>query len=168
MPGRDPGRLSETRAPGLCLPAFCHPAPHTPDVRKRHGSVDKVFYQSFAALLNLAFDLRPAQITLGVDVACLRLIEAVIMTFTPHQFSVIAYLDDTPTVEHNQPIGVAQGRKTVGNCDSRSAAYQIFERFLYFFLGGRVNRGSGLIKNQNARVDKQCASNRYALPLTSR
>ena len=73
------------------------------------------------------------------------------MTFPRHQFVMIAGFDNAATIEHDQPVGIAQGGETMGNSDSGAAAHQIFECFLNFFLGGCVDRGGGFVEDQNAR-----------------
>src|SRR6185437_12147093 len=65
-------------------------------------------------------------------------------------------------------VGIAQGGKTMSNSDSCAATHQILECFLNFFLSGCIDRGGSFIEDQNARIDKQRASNRNALPFAAR
>ena len=112
-------------------------------------------------------EFHPTQFVFGVDVAGLRLIQAVVMTLASHQFVVAADLDDTATVEDDQSIGVTQRGQAVRNGNRRTSSYQVVECLLDFLLGGGVDRLGRLVEDQDARVDQQRAGDRDPLSFTA-
>ena len=53
------------------------------------------------------------------------------------------------------------------NRNRGSTLHQVIQCFLNFLLGLGIYRGSGLIQNQNTRIDEQGARNRNALALAT-
>jgi len=48
-----------------------------------------------------------------------------------HQFTVCAHLDDSPGIQHNQAIGLAEGGQSVGDGERGAALHEPPEPFLY-------------------------------------
>ena len=89
------------------------------------------------------------------------------MAFAGHQRFVVANFDDTTAVENDQAVGVAQRRQAVGDGDRGAPAHEIVERLLDFLLGCCVDRGRGLVEDQDLRIDEQGAGDRDALALAA-
>src|SRR5471032_2345291 len=106
-------------------------------------------------------------VRIGVDVARLRLIQAVVGAFARHQIVVRAFLDDHAAVEHHQAVGALQRRQAVRDGDGGAAVHQVVERLLDFLFRLRVDRGGGLVEDQDARIDQQRAGDRDALALAA-
>jgi hypothetical protein len=90
------------------------------------------------------------------------------MALASHQLVVAADFDDATPVENDQAIGVTQGGQAVGNGNRRPSAHQVVERLLDFLLGRRIDGRSGLVEDQDARVDQQRAGDRNPLPFATR
>ena len=103
-----------------------------------------------------------------VQLAGLGFVEAEVGTLLFHQGIVVADLDDLPPVQHHQPVGLAQGGKTVGDGDGGTAADEVLEGGLDFHLGLGIHCRGGLVEDQDARVDEQRAGDGDALALAPR
>ena len=79
-----------------------------------------------------------------------------------------ADLGDSAVFEHNKPVRMAQGRKTVGNGYCCSVLNQPTERFLNMTLGLGVERACRLIENEYPRVAQYRSRYRNALTLAAR
>ena len=79
-----------------------------------------------------------------------------------------ALLHHAPALQHHQTVGALQGRQAVRDGNRGAALHQVFQGFLDFFFGFGIDRRSGLVQYQDARIDEQRARNRDALALTAR
>ena len=82
------------------------------------------------------------------------------------QLVVRADLLDLPVLEHHEAIGVAQRAEAVGDGEGRAAACQARDGLLDLALGVGVDRGGGLVQDQDARVRKRSARDREQLALS--
>jgi hypothetical protein len=73
-----------------------------------------------------------------------------------------------PPLQHHHPIEIAQRRETMRDRDHGAAAHQPAERFADRFLGFAVERGGGLVQQQDRRVLQERARDRDALALAAR
>ena len=71
-------------------------------------------------------------------------------------------------LEHDDLVGIADGREPVGNDEGRAALHQNSERFLNARLGHRVERTGCLVEDQNRRILEKRAGDRQPLPLAAR
>ena len=84
------------------------------------------------------------------------------------QLLVRADLGDAAAVEHDDLVGVADGREPVGDRDRRPALGQPLERLLDGALGLRVERGRRLVEDEDRRVAQDRPRDRDPLPLAAR
>ena len=75
--------------------------------------------------------------------------------------------DDASVIEHEDEVGVGDGRQPVRDDEHRAAGEQPIHGFLDQTLGFGVERGSRFVENQNWRIDEQRARDRDALPLAA-
>ena len=68
------------------------------------------------------------------------------------QLGVRALFDDTPFVQHHNAIGVLDRGQAVRDHDGRAPAHQLLERRLDQPLGLGVERGGGLVEDQDRRI----------------
>ena len=68
------------------------------------------------------------------------------------QLLVTAPLNDLSIVHHEDLIDASQGRKPVGYEDRRPALHQTVERIQYHRLGAGVDRGRGLVEDQDRGI----------------
>jgi len=78
---------------------------------------------------------------------------------------VAALLGDLPSAEHDDVVGAADGRQPVRHDHRRAAADERLQRRLHELLALSVERGSGLVEEEDARVVDDGARDRDALLL---
>ena len=83
------------------------------------------------------------------------------------QLGLRAARGDAAVVEHHHLVGERDRREAVGDDDRRPAAHRLAQALADRGLGGRVDRGGGVVEDQDARVDQQRAGDRDALPLAA-
>ena len=81
---------------------------------------------------------------------------------------VAAARRDAPVLEHDDLVGQRDGGEAVRDDDRRAALHDGLERAPDARLGGRVDRGGGVVEDQDARVGEQRARDREPLPLAAR
>ena len=79
-----------------------------------------------------------------------------------------ADLDDAAAIEHDDPIGLADGRQAVGDDQARPPDEQAIERRLDQRLVGGVERARRLVEDEDLRVLEQRARDREPLLLAAR
>ena len=84
------------------------------------------------------------------------------------QLRVRAAFDDPALVEHDDLVGIDDGREAVGDDDRRAAARDAVERLLDRRLGAAVERAGRFVEDQDRRVLEQGAGDRDALLLAAR
>src|SRR5712691_3381500 len=84
------------------------------------------------------------------------------------KLSMAAALDDAAAVEHDDLVGVDDGRQPVGDHHGGAAAAHLFQRALDLLLGARVERAGRLIEQQDLRVLEDRAGDRHPLLLAAR
>src|SRR5229473_3260849 len=91
-----------------------------------------------------------------------------IETVARQKLGVAATLDDAAAVEHDDLVGVDDGRQPVGDHHGGAAAAHLFQRALDLLLGARVERAGRLIEQQDLRVLEDRAGDRHPLLLAAR
>ena len=79
-----------------------------------------------------------------------------------------AALDDATAVEHDDLVGMDDGRQPVGDHQGGAAAAHLFQRALDLLLGARVERAGRLVEQQDMGVLQDGAGDRHALLLAAR
>src|SRR3954454_16906111 len=69
-----------------------------------------------------------------------------------HELVPRAALGDAPVLEHDDLVGVADGRQAVGDGDRRAALRELVERRLHRALGLVVQRAGRLVEDEDRRV----------------
>ena len=77
-------------------------------------------------------------------------------------------LDQAALVEHQHLVGVLDGRQAVRDHQRGAVGHQVIERVLHQALGLGVERGGGLVEDQDRRVLEHRARDRQALALAAR
>ena len=82
---------------------------------------------------------------------CLMLREAFVQpgvdSVVRDQFVVSSVFDDSPMVEHDDLIGVANGTEAMSNDERRAAMEQYFQRVLQSRFGGTVDATRRFVQN---------------------
>ena len=76
--------------------------------------------------------------------------------------------DDPAVFEHEDLVGVGDGRHPLGDDDHRSVAGVRFERRSQPGVGGQVERRERVVEHVDLRVDDQRPGDRQPLTLTAR
>src|SRR6266480_111399 len=84
------------------------------------------------------------------------------------QFLVCSLLDDPAVLEDDDQVGIANRRQPVGDDEGCSPGEQQPQRPLDLALGADVDRGGGLVQNQDPGIGEQRARQRNELPLAER
>src|SRR5690606_34581968 len=66
------------------------------------------------------------------------------------QFLVAALFDDAPLLDHQDPVGGADGGEPVRDDDGGAPAQRLGQRLLHRGLGGGVQAGGGLVQDHQA------------------
>ena len=85
----------------------------------------------------------------------------------PQQFVVRPDLGDLAPFDHHQPVGAAERAQPVGDGDGGPPLDEVLQGQLDFPLGLRVDRGGGLVEDQDPRVDQQRPGDADPLPLAA-
>ncbi len=93
-----------------------------------------------------------------VELARLGFVKTEVGALFFHQRVVVADLDDLAAVEHDQPVGLEQRGQTVGDGDGGAAANEVFKGGLDFNFGFGIERRSGFVEDQDARIDSSARS----------
>jgi hypothetical protein len=89
---------------------------------------------------------------LGRSIFELKTREAGVETFTPREARVRTFFDDLALVHHDDAIGGANGRETVGNDDRRAMLHQPVERILHQPLALGIERGRRFVEKEQGGV----------------
>lgn len=73
-----------------------------------------------------------------------------------------ALLDDPASVDDDNPVGVGDGRETMGNHEGGASLQQAGQRALDNLLSLGIDRRGGLVQDQDARVSQQRAQSPHA------
>ena len=73
-----------------------------------------------------------------------------------HKLFVAALLDNSTLVHHDDAVGSADGRETVGDHQGRALPQQLFQGLLNDNLGVRVDVGRRLVQDYDSRIRYQC------------
>src|SRR5262245_57485788 len=84
------------------------------------------------------------------------------------QFVMAAALDDGAGLDHQDAVGVHDGGEAVGDYDGGAPFAEFGERLLDVTLGFRIERGGGLVEQDDRRIPDQRARDRDALALAAR
>ena len=76
-----------------------------------------------------------------------------------------AAFDDLAVSDGEHLVGVADGAQPMGDDKRRAAVQQLLQRFLDESLGARIDRGRGLVQDQDAWPGQRRAGDRQKLPL---
>ena len=79
------------------------------------------------------------------------------------QAGVVAFLDNLAFAQDDDAVGAADGGQAVGDDDGSSALHQPFQGLLDQHFCLSIDRGSGLIQDQDRGVFKDGAGDRQAL-----
>ena len=77
------------------------------------------------------------------------------------------HLTDLSLLDHDNPVRIPHGREPVGYDECGAPVEQCLQRLLDEPLGFAVERGGGLVENQNGRVLEQRPGNGDPLPLAA-
>lgn len=77
-------------------------------------------------------------------------------------------LSDLAILDIVDPIRVLNGREAMRNSDSRATLRSVVQSSLHDLLGGRIERGSSLIEQQDLRVPQQRTGNRNTFYIPNR
>src|ERR1700722_4520429 len=101
------------------------------------------------------------------DMATLLVPEIAVDVAALEQLPVAAYIDNRASLEHKDSIGIDQRGKSVRNDDHRAAAGDAGEIGVDDRLAFSVERTGSLIKNQDWRIDNECARDGQTLSLSA-
>ena len=79
-----------------------------------------------------------------------------------------ALLHDSPVGDDDQPVSRAHSAETVGDDKRHTPDHEPFQGLLDETFGLGVQRTSGLVEDENARVSQKRSSDRDTLTLTAR
>ena len=74
---------------------------------------------------------------------------------------------DAALIEHDNDVGVENGRKPVRDADGRAAFHQLIQRGLHCAFGFGVQRAGSLVEDQDGRIFQNGAGNGQALALAA-
>src|SRR6478736_8629042 len=94
--------------------------------------------------------------------------QAGIETVLRDQLRMRALLDEPALFQHDDVVGVHDGREAVRDDERRAVAGDLVERVLDLFLGMAVERARRLVQHQDWRRFQDRAGNRHALLLAPR
>ena len=81
----------------------------------------------------------------------LTIIKMVVKTVFFHQIFVSTLFDDLPVFHDEDPVCIADGRKTMGNDEAGTALHELVKGFLDLQLGTGIDAGGGFIQDQHGR-----------------
>ena len=84
-----------------------------------------------------------------------------------HQLLVRPLFHDPPVLQHDNLVGVANSRQTMGDDDGRPTDHQPLQCLLDQELGFGVDRGRRLVQDQDRRVPQHRSGDGQPLPLTA-
>ena len=84
---------------------------------------------------------------------------------TGEQLGMVALFHDLTVVDEADLIRILDGGKPVRDDEARASLEQMVQTGLQRLLGTRIDVRRGFVKNQDARVGKQHACERYQLAL---
>ena len=79
-----------------------------------------------------------------------------------------AAFDDAALIEHQDPVRVSHGGKTMRDDDAGAPLHQSLERFVHQSFAFAVECGGGFVQKQNTRVGQNCTRDGDALTLPAR
>ena len=79
-----------------------------------------------------------------------------------------AALGDPAAIEHDDLVGIDDGRQAMGDHHGGAAAAHLFQRALDLLLGAGVERAGRLVEQQDVRVLQDGAGDRHPLLLAAR
>ena len=85
-----------------------------------------------------------------VEGCVVQRVESEIQPLLRHQLIVVALLDGMPVLQHDDPVGAADGGQTVRDNDAGAALKELRQRLLDQHLGIAVDRGGRLVEHQDA------------------
>ncbi len=86
----------------------------------------------------------------------------------PGELGLGAHVDDAPGVQHGDPVGEGEGGAAVRDEHRRPVGRERPQRLVDRGLGGCVDRGRGVVEDEDARVGEHRAGERDALALAAR
>jgi hypothetical protein len=86
-------------------------------------------------------------------------IELIIDPFLFHELVVIAFLHNAVIRQHQDPVGIADTGKSVGDSQRSTPLRQFSQRFCHGELTLIVQCGSGLIQNDDGRIFQKYSGN---------
>src|SRR5579871_3272864 len=95
----------------------------------------------------------------------LGFVETGVVAARGHQLLVRPFLQDTPVLHRQDTVRVDNGREPVGNDEGRAALHQFVQRLLHQRLRRGIERGSGLVEDEQARVHQDRAGDGDTLAL---
>src|SRR5204862_8353964 len=85
----------------------------------------------------------------------LKVVQFPIHTAPRQQLFVFSRLDNLAAIEDDNLVRAADRRETMRDHERRTPAHQVVERLLHEALRFRVERGRGLVEDQDGRVLEQ-------------
>ena len=81
---------------------------------------------------------------------------------------MIAFFDDLPLAQHDDPVGRFDSRQAMGDHNSRPVSKDHVQPFLDLSLGERIHAGGCLVEDEDSRILKEHARQRNKLALAHR
>ena len=93
--------------------------------------------------------------------------ELVVYALFLHKLSVRAELCKPALVKNDEPVGVAEGGKSVSDCNSSPALCELAQSVLYLLLRLSIKRSRRLVKYDYLRVMEYRPCNGYSLAFSA-
>ena len=106
--------------------------------------------------------------TLQFHILKLHGVQPLIEPVTPQEILMRSDFDDPASIEHDDPIGILNGRQPMRNDESRTIFHKIGQRQLHDALGLRVQGRCCFIQNQERRVAQDRSRDGQPLSLAAR
>ena len=92
-----------------------------------------------------------------VEAGVVHCVEAGIEAVFIHELVVVALFDQLAILQHDDPVGAADGGEAVGDDEAGAAFEQGFQRLLNLTFGVRVDVGGGLVEDEDFGVSDKGA-----------
>ena len=93
-------------------------------------------------------------------------VEAVVLALLLEKLLMGSALDDPALLEHDNAVGVSDGRETVSDYKGRSALHQLIHALLNHSLRAGINGAGRLVENERRRISDRRARDGEHLALS--
>src|SRR5919107_2106131 len=105
---------------------------------------------------------------IGILIPELPLVQPSIESSQAEQFTMASFLHDPSAVQHNEPVGAADGTQTMSDDERRTSHQEPAQRVFDELLALGIEAAGCLIQNQDERILEDRPGNRNSLALASR